>query len=225
MQGFVVTLREDGLFEALSADPARPSVRVMCDSGQPGSPWMTVVPDREGAGWKATASFWSLDEAIDRAVAEATGMPGVAYEVRLPDGVRFARPGRVGAEQVLASAGWLYVTSLIGFAMVTTPSGTTPFEARAVMRGRVQGKQAVLGEVCLSDEDEDGKHWCADLMLPFEGFLRTEEIEAEARAAFAAEGIEVIPHFDFRTRTSLSMAGASIIPFPYDRVRKRQSAA
>lgn len=225
MRGFIVNLREDGLFEALSADPARPAVRVMCDSSHPGSPWTAIVPDLEGAGWTGVASFHSLDDALDFAVAEATGLPVTSYEVRLPDGIRFSRPGRVGAEQVMASAGWLYVSSLIGFAMTTTPQGTTPFQARAAMRTRIEGTQAVLGDVCLSDEDEEGMHWCADLMLPFEGFVRMEDIEAEARAAFAAEGIEVIPHYDFRTRTSLRTAGASIIPFPADRIRSRQTAA
>lgn len=225
MQGFVVTLREDGLFEAFSADPACPALRVGCDPAQPGSPWTVLVPDRMGPGWAVVATFHSLDEALDFAVAEATGTPGSAYDVRLPDGACFSRPGRVGAEQVMASAGWVYVISLIGFAMATTPSGTTSFEARAVMRSRIEGTGVRLGEVCLSDEDDEGMHWCADLMLPYEGFLRIEEIGAEAKAAFAAEGVEVIPHFDFRTRTSLRSSGASIIPFPPERIRQRQSAA
>lgn len=226
MLGFAVTLREDGLFEAPSSLPGRSSVRVTCDGRLPASPWVVLALDETGLKWTQIASFHGLDEALNCAVCEALCVDTVQeYTVKLPDGTRFKRPGRIGAEQVMASAGWIFVNSLIGFSMVTMPQPSTVFDARAEMLRRIAGTALKLGEVSLSDQDEEGLHWCADLTLSYEGFVLVAEIEAEAKAAFAAEGVEVIPHFDFRTRTSVVSAQASILPFPEDRIVRKRTAA
>lgn len=226
MKGFVVTLRDDGLFEAPSRHPGRSAVRVMHDTEAFPSPWLAISQDGTGLEWASLASFQCLDQALDFAVREALSVsvtPG--YAVEMPGGMSFSRPGRIALEQVMASAGWVYVNSLIGFVMVKTPDGTNVMEARTEVMGLLKGTQASLGEVNLSDRDEEGMHWCADVSLPFEGFMRFEEIEAEAKAAFAAEAIDVIPHFDFRTRASVARGKqATVIAFPADRIVKRPAA-
>ena len=226
MQGFVVALREDGLFEAASGRPGHSSVRVIFDGYSPASPWVAIALDGTGVMWERLDSFQSLDSALDFAVRQAFLMDALhEYSVKLPDGTSFKRPGRIGAEQVMASAGWLFVNSLIGFSMVATPVSSTVFDARAEMLRRIAGTTLKLGEVSLSDQDEEGMHWCADLTLAYEGFVRIEEIDKEARAAFSAEGVDVIPHFDFRTRTSVVSSQAAVIPFPEDRIVRKRTAA
>lgn len=225
MQGFVVALRKDGLFEAAPSAPGRATVRIIHDGMAESAPWTVIAPDETGVKWAPFRNFESLDQALDCAAGEAFGLEAnQEYSVSLPDGTRFKRPGRIGAEQVMASAGWVYVVGLIGFSMLTTSSDANVFDARTAMRRRIAGTNLKLGEVSLADSDEDGLHWCADLTLAWEGFIRLEDIEMEAKAAFAAEGVEVIPHFDFKLRTSLSLSEALVIPFPTDRVRKSSAA-
>lgn len=226
MKGFVVTLREDGLFEAPCVRPGSSSIRVIYDSYSPSSPWIALSLDDTGGKWARLDGFHCLDAAIDFAVRSALGEQMVPeYGVRMPDGTSFRRPGRIALEQVMASAGWLFVNSLVGFSMVTTGPEATVFDARGVMAERLKGSPAWLGDVNLADQDDEGLHWCADINLTYEGFVRVEDIDGEARAAFAAEGIQVIPHFDFRTRTSVSVSNASVIAFPEDRIVRRMTAA
>lgn len=226
MQGFTVRLRPDGVFEAPSRYVGRSSVRVLHDPASPCAPWACAALDDEGIKWERLRSFASLDAALDFSVLEAirdVDLPH--YAIALPCGTRFRRPGRVPVEQAMASAGWLYVNAFIGFGMFVTPAEATAFDVRQIALSRVEGTNASVGSVDLSDEDGEGKHWCVDYLLPCDGFLQEEEMQAEARSAFASEGVEVIPHFDFRMRTSVAAKDAAVSPFPIDRIVRRPNAA
>lgn len=226
MKGFVVQLREDGLFEAKPAFPGESSVRVVCEPADQRMPWVALSLDADGLKWTRLRGFHSLDEALDFAVEQAHwDGPLHGYSVRMPDGMAFQRPGRLPVEQVMASAGWFFVTSLVGYAMVTADHGSNAMEVRSEMLRRLEGSDARIGDVNPSDEDSEGRHWCIDLDYPYEGFIHVDDVRREAQAAFAADGIEVIPHFDFRPRTSLAVKEAAVIAFPEDRIVRRMTAA
>lgn len=226
MKGFVVHLREDGLFEAPAVAPGGSSVRIVYESADQRHPWVAMSLDDMGVKWRRMKGFHSLDEALDFSVSQVNWERTVCeYSVRLPDGMSFQRPGRLPAEQVMASAGWVFVTSLIGYAMVTTERNGNAFGVRAVMAKRLLGCQARIGDIDLSDADEEGLHWCIDLSLPYEGFIKVEDIGAEAKAAFAADKVDVMPHFDFRPRSNVAMTEATVIAFPEDRIVRRLTAA
>jgi len=226
MKGFAVNLRDDGLFEASSAYPGESSVRIMHDSSDRHCPWVALTLDPGEVKWMPLKSFHSLDDALDFAVGEVNWDRELhEYTVRIPDGMSFRRPGRLPAEQVMASAGWYFVTSLIGYVMMKTPHDGNAFDVRSELSRRLEGKKTRIGDVDLSDRDEEGLHWCIDLNLPYEGFIHVDDVEAEARAAFAVEGVEVIPNFNFQPRTNVAMQEASVIAFPEDRIVRRLTAA
>jgi len=220
MRGIEISLREDGLFEAKASVPGAEGVRITHDVRHPDAPWIALGVDETGVRWVQLGAFSSLDGALDFAARSVSGDLRQAYSVVLPDGTRFLRPGRKPAEEVMASAGWVFVTSLIGFFMVQTEPGTGVFDARRTASETIASADVMLGEVHFVEADDDGLHWCADVSLEYDGFLRIEEIETEARAAFAAAGADVLPYYDFRTRVPVAGRSATIIQFPGTNARK-----
>lgn len=224
MRGIEITLREDGLFEAKSERAEGKDIRITHDARNPDEPWVALAQDETGVLWKPLQSFHSLDDAlIFAAYSVAEDSYRHAFTVKLPDGTSFLRPGRRSAEEVMSSGGWSYVTTLIGFFMVTVDEDEGQFEARNVAMSRVDGFDVRLGEVHFVEQDEDGSHWCADISIDHDGFIEVEKIEAVARGAFRDAGVEVMPLFDFRTRAPVAGRTADVIEFPGS--RSKRSAA
>lgn len=219
MNAHLIELSVSDGFETVGHGPMGRIVKVLFEDNVPSMPWMVVEQDVDGVKWTVLNTFGSLDDALILAMSTAHG-DVTKFTVRLPDGSSFSRPGNKPAEQVLASFGWVFVTELIGFMMHKSGKAETSFEVRSDIQKQIDSQDVRLGEVHLSDENLLENHWCADLSLDYFGWVRSDEIEAEAMAAFNAEKVDVIPYFDYRARPHVSASTAVVIQFPMERIRK-----
>lgn len=216
MAAIVVNMLDDGAFEVVGSQGE--GVRVLNNDEGSNKSWVIMKRDWTGVRWEVLWDFTSLDSALNAAVYEATGEEKPDYEVRLPDGMKFKRPGLKTAEEVMASAGWYFMAELIGFIPLTTSTDRSAFDVRAEYAKMIKGDDVRLGDVNISDEDDEGRHWIADVVLDYRGWLHLDEVNAAAAEEFRKEGLNVIPFFDHRTRTNVACSEAVILQFPMDRV-------
>ena len=216
-----ITLQECGAFVVPNAGAAQSDIRITFDSERLNRSW--VGSAAADGGWHPAAAFERLDEALEWAVRASTGRSGVRFKVNLPCGASFSRPGRVPAEDVMSSLDWVYVTHLIGFVCLTTDNPCTEPYARRRFLGMISANPDVeLGEA--TPVDGDMRFWVGDLHIPFEGFIRVQDIKAEKEVCFAAEGIETIEGYDCRKAGSGESRSAEIISF-VDHAASRQLQA
>lgn len=224
MQGFEVTLEDHGLFLVPALHPYDTDRKIAFDSEIARRPWVITQMDPATCRWERVDSFSTLDEALNAAVSEASGLPRPNFRVRLPCGQHFSRPGRVSAESVLSSLGWVYVTHLVGFAHFFSETSCSEARARKHFLAMIEeSPSVVLGDVSPSDEG-DSRLWIADLHIPFDGFIRREDIEAEKNNSFAFEGIPLVEGFDCTIAVGGEARSAELICLA-DHVAARQMQA
>ncbi len=144
------------------------------------------------------------------------------FFVALPCGARFKRPGKISAESVMASMGWIYVHEFLAYAGICNEALTTAELAREAFEEKVEGTMVMVDDVDFVG-DEDG-YWCATYVLPYDGFIHQERIVSEVAISFASEGVETFSEtYDFRCR-KLSVPNAKIINLNDYRAAKAQAA-
>jgi hypothetical protein len=224
MQGFEVTLEDHGLFHVPALRPEDGDRKIAYDPETKRNPWVITEMDATSR-WHRVLSFTTLDEALDWAVSAATGILRPNYRVMLPCGQHFSRPGRVPAESVLSSMGWVYVTHLIGFHHFNSPAPCSEHRARRHFIEHVQDSPSVVvGDVTPCDDGENC-FWIADLRIPFDGFIRREDIEAEKNISFASERIALeVKGFDCIVAVGGEARSADLISLA-DHIAARQMKA
>jgi hypothetical protein len=196
MQGFEVTLEEHGMFLVPSQTPEFGNLKIAYDPEFRRRPWIVLEMDLATCQWYRMDSFVTLDEALDWAVSDVTEINRPNYRVKLPCGNYFSRPGRIPAEEVLSSMGWVYVTHLVGFSPFTSTEPCSEALALKHFLEITQDSPTVeVGEVTACDEGQNC-FWIADLRIPFDGFIRREDIETETNISFAAENIPLVEGYD-----------------------------
>lgn len=226
MSAYEITLSATGMFEIPALAAGGETLRVGCNSEDQVLPWFVLGTDEIGVKWRRVRSFGDLDSALDFAVSQISGADIHEYDVRLPCGQVFRRPGRVPAEQVMASMNWLYVEEMCGYSAFTTNISAGNSEARKEIFEKVRDTQIELGSVDLVEEAEGRRHWCADVSIPFQGFIHRDDIEAQFKISFAAEGFPVIDEMmDFRARILKPAAEAVILDFKAFRDARIRKAA
>jgi hypothetical protein len=198
MSTFTVHHRNDGSFEAASTDD--PIVyRVLQDESIKGGPWVVVSRLKKGShdgavlGSVLEGAFESLDDALESAVCKAVvEEKAPRFRVEMTDGASFQRPGRVSAESVLAGLGWINVREMVGHFVFSGPEEMTEEDARHLVSIDLDEKPLVIGSVDFVEIDGDRSHWCADLKIPYNGFLRAEIIESMGMDTFSEQGLNVV---------------------------------
>lgn len=224
MQGFEVTLEGHGLFHVPAQRPGDAARKISYDPETKRAPWVVTEMDGPTCRWYRIVSFNTLDEAMDWAVSDATGLRRPNYRVNLPCGKHFSRPGRVPAESVLSALGWVYVTHLIGFSHFSSPSACSEARARRHFLELTQDSPSVVvGDVTACDDGEN-RFWIADLRIPFDGFIRREDIETEKDISFASERIPLVEGFDCMIAVGGEARSADLISLA-DHVAARQMQA
>ncbi|NTF17186.1 hypothetical protein G6L37_01920 [Agrobacterium rubi] len=224
MSGFEVTLEDHGLFLVPAMHAYDSDRKIGFDSELPRRPWVITQLDLATCRWERADSFATLDEALNFAVCEASGLARPNFRVRLPCGQHFSRPGHVPAEAVLSSLGWVYVTHLVGFSHFLSDTACTPAIARRhFLLMTKDTPNVVVGDVTPNDEDGN-RLWIADLHIPFDGFIRREDIESEKNISFAAEGIPLVEGFDCTIAVGGEVRSADLISLA-DHVAARQMQA
>jgi hypothetical protein len=214
------------MFEIPATSPGEESFRVGCNTDNPAHPWFVLSTDEMGVKWRRERAFADLDAALNYAVAQVFEDGINEYDVRLPCGNTFRRPGRVPAEQVMASMDWLYVEEMIGFHTLTTPIKAEAMDARKEIMEKIIETQVELGSVDLVEEENGKRHWCADVHMPYQGFIHRKDIETQFRICFASEGIKVVSELmNFRARVITPAPPAKILDFSSFRAAKMSKAA
>jgi hypothetical protein len=218
MNALNVTLSTDGAFEINSPYPGKRDYKIIHDASDNCHPWKVISELGESGIWRDEDTFQSLDEAMDWAVSLSTETyPVPGYGVTLPCGTFFARPGRVKIEDVMASIGWVYVTSVTGFSAVTYPKGTPKSVVDAYFQDMVEDTASLLGSVDLCNptdgEDKPMDMWVADITIPVDGFIPTDRAEATFMEIFEQEGVSCTDSFDYATRINVAPHSANVIDF------------
>lgn len=226
MSAFVVNLSETGMFEIPARSNESASFRVGCNPDDPALPWFVLSTDELGVKWQRERAFSDLDSALDYAVARAFEDEQISeYDVRLPCGKSFRRPGRIAAEQVMASMDWLYVEEMVGWTAHATSINVGVIQARKEILEKAEDTQVELGSVDLVEEANGQRHWCADVHLPYQGFIHRDNIETQFQLCFAGEGFAVLDTLDFRARVIRPSSPAVIVDFMSFREAKMRKAA
>lgn len=223
MTTFNVTLEKHGFFVVPSVEPMGGSLRVGFNPDYEATPWVILSQDRDGIRWDYLFSYADLDSALAYAVRHQVGVKNPwEYTVNLPCGGQFKRPGRVPAEQVMASMGWMYVTDIIGYGPLKDSRLVTVEAARKVFQDRIADTNVTLGKI--DPLNEEVGHWCANYLMTYHGFIHRDELQSELRICFQSEGVAILPDvFDFRCRHKV-MATADVISFEAKRAERLQAA-
>lgn len=211
MNANIMTMLDDGAFEIIGDIGP---FRVMNNDEENRKSWVVMRKDSNGDQWEIINEFVSLDNALISAASEATGEEKTDFEVVLPCGLSFKRPGIKTAEEVMASAGWYFVSELIGFIPTTTCMNRNAFEIRAELSKLIKNNDFRLGDVVVSDEDDEGRHWITDVVMDYRGWLHLDDIQKVAEEEFRDNGFNVTPFFDHRPRTNIATSEAVILQFP-----------
>jgi len=224
MQGFEVTLEDHGMFLVPAMEAGDTDRKIAYDPELPRRPWVVMEMDAATCRWYRVVSFDNLDEAMNWSVSDITGHKRPNFRVKLPCGRHFSRPGRIAAEDVLSSLGWVYVTHLVGYSHLVTDTSCSVGRARKHFLNLTQNSPSVVvGDVTPCDEG-DSRLWIADLHIPFDGFIRREDIETEKNVSFAAEGIPLVEGFDCTIAVGGEVRSADLISLA-DHVAARQMQA
>ncbi|MTH95990.1 hypothetical protein [Roseibium sp. RKSG952] len=197
MSTFTVHHRNDGSFEAASIED--PIVyRVLQDESIKGGPWVLVSRPKKGShdgavlGSVLEGAFESLDSALESAVCKAVvEEEAPRFRVEMTDGASFQRPGCVSAESVLAGLGWINVREMVGRFVFSGPEEMTEEDASHLVSIDLDKKSLVIGSIDFLKIEDGNSHWCADLKIPYNGFLRSEIIESMGMSAFSEQGLNV----------------------------------
>lgn len=228
MNAYEVKLAPHGFFEIPATCPDGISFRVGYNPDVKFNPWSVLTQDDEGIKWCCVRSFGDLDRALSFAVSQVLEeSAGVEFRVNLPCGRSFKRPGRIAAENVMASMGWLYVHELVAYGGLLCPELSSPEEAEEAFKDLLDGTMVSLDDVDYVGDDfvsSDNGYWCAKYLLPYDGFLHLDRIESEIVIAFKAEGVEIFPEvFDFNCR-KLAIATSPVINLQEYRAAKAKAA-
>lgn len=223
MTTFNVTLEQHGFFEIPSNNPTGGSLRVGFNPDYDAAPWVILSQDGDGVRWEYLFSYADLDSALAYAVRHQVGVKNPwEYVVNLPCGGQFKRPGRVPAEKVMASMGWMYVTDLIGYGVLQDTTVETHESAIKAFQKRITDTNVVLGKV---DPTSDKKgEWCASYSMTYHGFIHRDALQSEVRICFHYEGIDILPDmFDYRCRQKVTTP-AEVISFEAKRAERLKAA-
>jgi hypothetical protein len=223
MTNFNVTLEKHGFFEIPSVEPMGGSLRVGFNPDYEAAPWVILSQDGDGVRWQYLFSYADLDSALAYAVRHQVGVKNPwEYVVTLPCGSQFQRPGRVSAEKVMASMGWVYVTDLIGYGILYDANIDNEPAARSVFQRRIVDTNVVLGKVDPAS-DKNGE-WCANYSISYHGFIHRDDLQSELRICFHCEGVDILPDiFDYRCRQKVTST-AEVICFKAKRAERLQAA-
>jgi len=219
MEGLTVSLRPCGSFDL---ELGTVTWRVLHEVSLSPRPWALVALDNRGTIGRHSMfdSYATVDEAL-RAMVEQSGAgeTGTRFRVVLPCGQSFLRPGKVPAESVLSSLGWVHTKRYIGYMVLTLHEGASNLDAREGFRSRINLPNSRLGDMACVERAHGLSRWIGDVLLDRDGFVRYQDFQEEAARAFEGIGGDMFPDYDFVARQPTFPNAASVIAFPHDRVR------
>lgn len=215
MDGMTISLTEAGSFE-LTDGPF--TVSVTFDEALSPRPWVlsSLLDDNcRMSSFDAEGSFASLDEALAEMMnLMADGEEWSTFRVKLPCESTFIRPGKVSAENVLASFGWVHVKTLIGHLVRAFPSVLGASEVIEMVSAEIADANIEIGTPSAAGGYGDDAFWCIDLRRDCNSFIRYDAIQSAVSDAFGGILGGSPPLYDFVTTYPIREATAQIVSFP-----------
>jgi len=217
MEGLTVRMQRCGSFDLAVGDV---TWRVVHEVSFNPIPWVVVAMDSKGRH-ALYESFATIDEALSSMIAvSGAGDASSRFRVLLPCGQHFLRPGKVRAESVISTLGWTHTKRYIGYMVLSLPERATNMEARERFRRNITIGSARIGEMTCVERADGLSHWCADILLDRDGFVRWDEFQQDAARAFSPMRGEMLENYDFVPRIPTVPNAAVVIGFPEDRIRR-----
>lgn len=201
-----IEMNEDGSF-AIEVEGAQYSL--IYDPYVQGGRWLVML-SVDGMEDEVLSSHQTLDSGL-RALAIFLGTPN-KFQVELPDGGSFSRPGKMKAEEVMAAHGYLLISNLRAYVIYSTPGVLTDTEAKIAVREIFYGITADVGDVDRIDTYENS--WCCDITVPFEGYISKERMHDYMVRMFASFPVEVSSVIEYHGTMPDIPPEENIIHFP-----------
>ncbi len=185
-----IRLEGDGCFAVTGR---KGNYRITCDSVEVAGRWIVA-----GGPHNVTRRRVSRHDDLDAALAGAALAAGIPlpHVVDLPCGQGFRRPGRIPAERILASHGYVIAQGIKAYGVVETHPATTPEQVHAEVVARLRGRAPTLGTVDLVETDDRVSAWCCDLTLPFEGPIHRSHASGYVGRETAGLGLDIVGEFE-----------------------------
>lgn len=185
-----IVLGTDGAFDAVGADGR---YRITCDTVDAEGRWV-VTGARHNAAARRRWRLARLDAALECAARQA-GL-GERYSIGFPCGNGLTRPGRIAAESVLASHGYVIAQGIRTYGIVEVCRTLCRDGVHAVVEDRLRGRAPRLGTVDHVETDGASAAWCCDLTLPFEGPVHAAHAKGYVDRETHGIGIDMVGQFD-----------------------------
>jgi len=181
----IVEMCEDGSFTAQARGA---ECHLIFDPASAGGRWLLLYRSQGAPEDLLLSMHDDLDEALAGLAAQADN-DGGWFTIRLPDGNTFSRPGKVPAEEILATFGYMLIEGMTVYAVYESASELSDAEAERAVREMLTGYDVRIGSVDrIGDADPS---WCLDMVLPFEGYIHRGALTAHAAGVLAGTALEV----------------------------------
>lgn len=182
----IIGLSSDGDF--VVSTPAG-TWNLMFDSATAAGRWLLSYEDAAAKTVHLVSIHRYLDSGLE-AMAINAGWVGKRFVVRLSDGKKFTRPGKVPAGEILAAHGYVLVGKITAYVLVAADEASSVEAATTIIREAVDGLETTIGSVnAIDDGSSDG--WCCDISLPVEGYFEHDEILDVVHGWLDRTGLEV----------------------------------
>jgi hypothetical protein len=212
MDGLVITLKDDGSFQ-MKDGPFTASVTY--DHETPARPWiLSSLQDgaKDASNFEVIAIFASLDEALKEMVkVVCEGRDWIRFMVSLPCGASFFRPGRVPAENVMASLGWVHIKTLVAHTVRSYGSDYSAADVVDIISLNITDESIEVGTAVDVGSYNGMTNWCIDLRRPCHEFLQVSAVSDAVTKAFDGLLHGGQPLYDFFPTYPIRKATAEIV--------------
>jgi hypothetical protein len=204
----VITLDTEGAFVAPVADAM---CHLIFDGDADHVRWILIDVPTNGRPESFLSIHHDLDEGL-RALATVAGWGGQRFRVEVGGDKGFIRPGRVPASEILAGMGYILVRSVVCYAMIE-PSGVIDAEeARSEFVRRLAGRGLTVGAV--DPVGPPDMTWCADVTIPYEGFIYHGDVPGLIDHFTEGSGLEISEHDECNIVDFATPHVPVVTPFP-----------
>lgn len=204
----VITLDTEGAFVAPVADAM---CHLIFDGDADYVRWILIDVPTDGRSVSPLSVHHDLDEGL-RALAAVAGWEGQRFRVEVGVDKGFIRPGHVRASDILAGMGYILVRSIVCYAMIEPSKQISLEAARSEFVRRLAGRGLAVGSV--DPVGHPDKSWCADVTIPYEGFIYHGDVPGLIDHFTDGSGLEISDHDECNIVDFATPHVSVVTPFP-----------
>lgn len=203
----LVELNEDGSFTTHGRGM---DCHLIYDPSPEGSRWLLLHSTNDQVDHPLSAHA-SLDEALVALVGAAHDDCD-SFSVSLPSNDLFSRPGKLRAEEVLATLGYALVDGLSAYAVYSPSTELTLDEALRSFREMMHGYPVTMGSAAFIGDLENA--WCCDFRVAFEGYVHRDAMQGYVESLLAGSGLEITEVIEYEDAGAEVPDESNVVAFP-----------